>query len=227
MSIKEVVSRIPIFIDLDEAELQKIADISMLRTYHNKSHVFMEGEERHSVYFINKGMVKIYKIDGQGNEYILAFLKKGEMFPHSGFFEQTPYPGTAEIVAESELCVIPIKEFEKIMLSHPQISIKIMRVMGQKIRELQAKLQELSSKDVHYRLYALVLRLADEYGEETPEGIHVKIKLSNSDMALMAGTTRETVNRFLNKLKKEGVLSPDTKSMIIMDKDALEQWMRQ
>lgn len=225
ISLVRVIGKMPMFSALESTELQKIADISMLRAYKGKSNVFLEGEERHSVYFINKGLVKIYKLDAQGNECIVAFLKEGEMFPHAGFFEKTPYPGTAEIVAESELCVIPVQAFEKIMIADAEIAMKVMRVMGQKIRELQAKVQELSNNDVNQRLCALVLRLAEGYGEQTASGIYVNLPLTHSDLAKMVGTTRETVNRFLNKLKKEGVLETPSKGLLLMDQHALEQML--
>ncbi|UJF32341.1 Crp/Fnr family transcriptional regulator [Paenibacillus hexagrammi] len=221
----DAVREIPMLHDLDEQELQMIAEISMIRFFPAKTTVFMEGEERHSVFFILRGVVKVHKIDMQGNEYIVSFLTEGEMFPHAGLFETAPYPGTAEAGEDSELVVIPIKDFERIILSHPVLAIKIMRLMGQKIRELQSKLQELSKSDVNYRLSALLLRLADGYGQPTEKGVSVQIRLTHSDMAKMVGTTRETVSRYLNKLKKDGILTINQGELLIINRQSLELMM--
>lgn len=220
MPIEKALTSMFIFNELDEADLQKVVDISMVRSFRSRTNVFLQGEERHSVYFINRGIVKIYRLDPHGNENIISFLKEGDMFPHAGFFDKTPYPATAEVMEDTELCVIPIRAFEKLIMDQPELAVKI---MGQKIRELQSVIQELSSSDVQYRICSLLLRLADAYGEPKANGVHLTLKLTNSDMAKMVGTTRETINRFLNKLKKDGILTEDSKHLIITNRKALEE----
>jgi CRP/FNR family cyclic AMP-dependent transcriptional regulator len=175
-AIIDMMHRMFLFADLNEHELEQIAEAALVRSYRSKSNVFMEGEVRQAVYFINKGVIKVYKVDHHGNEAIMNFLKPGDMFPHAGFFENEPYPGTAEVVLEAELGVVPVKAFENILLSRPEIAIKVMRVMGRKIRELQAKVRDLSSIDINFRIAALLVRLAREYGVQGSYGTLIELR---------------------------------------------------
>lgn len=215
--------KIPIFSELDTAEISKIGISTTYQTYPRKTRVFMEGEQRTAVYFIRKGVIKVYKIDINGNEQIINFLTQGDMFPHVGFFEQTPYPATAEAVSDAELLVIPIKAFEQAILEMPTIAIKVMRVMGAKIKDLQSKLQTLGVQEAHVRIVSFLLRLANEHGKETADGIDIDLGLTHQEIASMANTTRETVTRVLTQLKKRQLLTMDRRKIRIIDAEALKQ----
>lgn len=220
-----ILRNIPIFRELDDLEFEKLGMITSKHSYQRKANVFMQGENRHAVFFACKGIMKIYKIDVNGNEQILSFQKKGDMFPHTGFFDQSPYPATAEVIEPAELIVIPLKQFEQLMLETPTIAVKVMRVMGEKIRELQSKLQEFVAHDVNHRVISFLLRLAQEHGSTDKEHIVINLPLTHQEFANMVGTTRETVNRIFNQLKKEEILSMNRKKIVILDMEALERYL--
>lgn len=215
--------KIPLFVELDEQELLRLADITITRTFRKNANVFMEGDPRQAVFFIQKGIVKIYKIDSEGNEQVVSFLREGDMFPHTGFFDATPYPATAVVVEAAELFVIPVHAFEQLMLDMPSIAIKVMRVMGQKIRELQTKLQEFVTQDVNRRIISFLIRLAQEHGQPDDSGIRIDIPLTHQEFANMVGTTRETVNRVMNQLKKEGIIEMNRQGIVIHDMENLQR----
>ena len=104
-----ILSKVPFFRDLSPQELHEIAKITIERTCPKKTIIFSEGSTKEAVFFIHKGLVKVYKTDINGHELIVNFLKSGDMFPHTGFFNQNPYPGTAEAVENSHLLAIPVK----------------------------------------------------------------------------------------------------------------------
>lgn len=220
-----ILRNIPTFRELDEQEFEKLATITIKHSFQRKANVFMQGEPRHAVFFACKGIIKIYKIDMNGNEQIVSFQKKGDMFPHTGFFDQTPYPATAEVVEPTELIVIPLKQFEQLMMETPTIAVKVMRVMGEKIRELQSKLQEFVAHDVNHRVVSFLLRLAKEHGTSEKGHIQIDLPLTHQEFANMVGTTRETVNRVFNQLKKDEIIAMNRKKIMILDVDALEGLM--
>lgn len=215
--------KIRLFGELDEQELAKLAAITITRTFRKNANVFMEGDERQAVFFIQKGIVKIYKIDAEGNEQIVSFLKEGDMFPHTGFFDTTPYPATAVVVEAAELFVIPVHAFEQLMLDMPSIAVKVMRVMGHKIRELQAKLQEFVTQDVNRRIISFLIRLAREHGQPENGSIRIDIPLTHQEFANMVGTTRETVNRLMNQLKKDTIIDMNRQGIVIRDMESLQR----
>jgi len=85
----------PMFRDLTPDELARVEAIAHRRTVRKKTVIFHEGSEKEAVYLIEDGLVKTYKTDANGHEQIVSLLQGGEMFPHTGFFNQLPYPATA------------------------------------------------------------------------------------------------------------------------------------
>jgi hypothetical protein len=97
---------IELFKDLTTEELQRVYDLAVERSYERGEYVFLEGQARESVYFIRRGIIKILKVDEEGREHIVNILGKGKMFPHVGFFQDSPYPGTAQVMESAVLLVI-------------------------------------------------------------------------------------------------------------------------
>lgn len=219
----EPLRNVPLFSEMAEDELARIANITTRRQYNRHSLVFMEGEPREAVFFIESGVIKTYKVDEDGNEQVISFLKAGDMFPHVGFFDNSPYPATAEVVRNAKLLVIRIEDFDQLLMAYPPMAIKVMKIMGQKMLHLQERLQELISSDVHRRVVHSLIRLADEYGEKRHEGIFIALPMTNRDFANMVGTSRESVNRTLNQLKKEKLLDIQRKGIFIYDLDTLQK----
>ncbi|MCI3921229.1 Crp/Fnr family transcriptional regulator [Paenibacillus sp. TRM 82003] len=216
---------VPMFRDLSEEELAGIAQVTVERTYEKKTMIFHEGAEKEAVYFIKDGLIKTFKTDENGHEQIMSFLKRGEMFPHTGLFHNDePYPATAEAIVETTLLAIPVRAFERLIMNTPSMAMKIMRVMSEKIRELQAKLQELTGQDVQDRGLSFLLKLADYYGTAKDGDVVVAVPMTHQDFANVIGSTRETVNRLLNQLRKEGILDTDRNGFVIHDLERLRRW---
>lgn len=219
-----ILTQVPLFRDLTPQELNHVENIMIQRSYRKKSTIFVEGGTKESVYFIQDGLVKTYKTDENGNEQIVSFLKTGDMFPHTGFFNQNPYPATAEAIVDTLLLAIPVRSFEQLMLTTPTIAVKVMRVLGAKIQELQAKLQEFTGQDVHYRALSFLLQMAKKHGETKGSSVLIEVPMTHQEFANVIGTTRETVNRMLNQLRKEKIIDTHRNEIIILDLEALKNW---
>lgn len=215
----------PLFQDLNEQEIEQVKQIAISRFFAKKSVIFCEGDEKEAVFFIREGLVKTLKTDENGHEQIVSFLKAGDMFPHTGFFNPNPYPATAEAVTDTHLSAIPIHSFEQLMLTTPSIAIKMMRVMGEKIVELQEKLQVLSGQDVKHRVLSFLLKIAEQHGEREGNKMTINLPMTHQEFANSVGTTRETINRLLNQLAKERLLAADRSRIVIFDLEALKQQM--
>lgn len=220
--IKAVLSKFMLFRDLNDQELQEIVNISISREYKKGNHVFMQDDPLENVYFIYDGKIKIYKSDITGKEQIVNFLKKGEMFPHVGFFRKGGYPAFAEIIEDSTLVVVPISQFENVLIENPELCIKVFKVLGEKIVDLQERLESQILNNTYEQIIKLLVRLGNTHGQETENGI-VKLKgeFTNKDLANMIGTTRETVSRTLTKMKKEGKIEVDEKGNMLFDPEEL------
>ncbi|MUK90594.1 cyclic nucleotide-binding domain-containing protein [Ornithinibacillus sp. L9] len=222
-SVKELLQKFPIFKDLNDAEMEPILDLAKHRMYRQGSHIFMQGDPLTNVYFIHQGKVKIYKTDLHGKEQIVNVLQKGDMFPHQGFFRQDDYPAHAEVAEDAMLIYIPINLFENFLLTHPEICVKLFRVLGDIIVDLQRRLEEKIMLNTYEQIIMLLIRLSKKYGKELEDGnVKITTQFTNRELANMIGSSRETVSRTLTQLKKAELISNDSKGNILLDVEALE-----
>jgi len=214
----------PIFKDLNEYEMEPIVDFARSRKYETGKIVFMQHEPITDVYFIQEGKVKVYKTDYEGKEQIVNVLQKDDMFPHQGLFRKGNYPAHAEILEEALLVNIPIVSFESFLITHPEISIKMFRVLGEIIVDLQSRLEEKILYNVYDQIVLLLMRLAKKNGEQIDkETFRLTVHLTNRELANMIGSSRETVSRTLTQLKKEEIVLNDKAGHLIIKYPALEE----
>src|SRR4051794_11576208 len=222
--IKDVLAKFSLFQGLSEQEIYKIVDISISREWNKGSHVFLQDEPLENVYFIYEGKIKIYKTDVNGKEQIVSILKKGEMFPHIGFFRKGGYPAFSEVLENSILVVVPILLFEKVLIENPELCIKVFKVLGEKIVDLQERLESQILNNTYQQIIKLLIRLGKDHGKKLKDGrILLKSEFTNRDLANMIGTTRETVSRTLTKLKKEQLIELDNDHDLIFDSAILSE----
>jgi CRP/FNR family transcriptional regulator, cyclic AMP receptor protein len=220
--IKQVLSNFTLFRDLNDTELLKVTEIAIAREWKKNSLVFLQGDRLENVYFIYDGKIKIYKSDVNGKEQIVAIMKKGEMFPHVGFFRKGDYPAYAEVLEPSTLIAVPISQFENVLIENPELCIKVFKVLGEKIVDLQNRLEEQILNNTYEQIVKLLIRLAQKHGTEQEDGtILLKSEFTNKDLANMIGTTRETISRTLTKMKKDELVEVDEDGNMILDVEIL------
>jgi CRP/FNR family transcriptional regulator, cyclic AMP receptor protein len=220
----DVLRRVPLFTELTHEELIRLSMITSEKTVNKKQFVFMEGDKRDAVFFIRNGVVKTFRVDENGNEQVLNLLQPGEMFPHVGFFDDGPYPSTAEAIQETQLLVIRLDDFNELLMEYPRIAIKVMKIMGHKITQLAKRIQEFISEDVQHRIIHTLLRMAAKNISDDGSAT-IEMPITNQDLANMVGTSRETINRIFNQLKKEGIIEANRKRIYIPNVDELRAYV--
>ncbi|PFO02461.1 Crp/Fnr family transcriptional regulator [Bacillus sp. AFS076308] len=216
-------SRVPIFKELSATELDPIVKITQTRFYKHKMYVFMQDDPLDRVFFIHSGKIKIYKSDFMGKEQLISVLEPGEMFPHAGFFRKGNFPAYAEVVEDAQLIVIPIDGFEKILISYPELCIKLFKVLGEKIVDLQGRLEAQVLHNTYEQIILLLIRLCKSNGEKV-EGLYkLTTQFTNRELANMIGTSRESVSRTINQVKKKSLVSQDGDGFYLINREALEQ----
>jgi CRP-like cAMP-binding protein len=222
--IKQRLKVVPLFRELSDNELDSLVTISQVRVYKPRTFVFMQGDPLERVFFIQSGTVKIYKTDMSGKEQIVSILQTGEMFPHAGFFRKGTYPAHAEVVEEATLIVIPIDEFEQTLICYPELCIKLFRVMGEKIIDLQNRLEEQILHNTYEQIVMLLLRLTKTNAVPHDGGFYrLTTHFTNRELANMIGTSRETISRTLSQLKRKGLIDIDDHGFYLIDASRLEK----
>ncbi|AKF95837.1 Crp/Fnr family transcriptional regulator [Brevibacillus laterosporus] len=221
--IRKHVRNIPLFKELLDEELQTIVDISQVRTYKARSFVFLQGDPLDRVFFIHSGKVKIQKTDKTGREQIVSVLQAGEMFPHAGFFQKGTFPANTEILELAELVVIPIVDFENVLLQYPRLCITLFKILEEKIVDLQNRLEEKILHDTYEQIIMLLLRLCKSNGIQIHDKYKITTQFTNRELANMIGTSRETINRTINQLKRKKLIDIDENGFFILTPERLQE----
>ncbi|ALX48651.1 Crp/Fnr family transcriptional regulator [Lentibacillus amyloliquefaciens] len=223
-TVQELLQKFPLFKGLTDYEIESIVELAKSRMYRHGTHIFMQGDPLTNVYFIHQGKIKIYKTDFHGKEQIVNVLQAGDMFPHQGFFRQDDYPAHAEVLEDATLIYIPIPSFENFLVNQPEICVKLFRVLGDIIVDLQTRLEEKLLHNTYEQIIMLLIRLSKGYGKETSDGMtKLTTNFTNRELANMIGSSRETVSRTLTQLKKQHLITADKSGAIVLDINALEE----
>lgn len=218
----ETLARVRIFSELSEAELAFLAQRTVPRRFSAGETVFAEGEPCAGLYVIESGHVRIFKSSAGGREHVLSIEGPGGSVAELPVFDGGNYPASAAAVDEATLLFVSKQDFHALCLAHPQVSLKVLRVIGARLRRLVGIIEELSFTTVRHRLAAFLVRLAKTSGKRTRNGIEITLPANNQELASQIGTVRELVSRNLSRFQAEGMLKIEGRSVIVIDLKALE-----
>ncbi len=218
----QTLSKVPIFSGLTESEFAFLVQRVVPRHYSAGETVFGEGEPCSGLYVVESGHVRIFKSSAGGREQVLSIDGPGSSIAELPVFDGGNYPASVSAVDDVTLLFFSKQDFQALCLTHPQVALKVLRVVGARLRKLVGIIEELSFTTVRHRLAAYLLRLAQKEGRVTPEGLEVTLQVSNQELASQIGTVRELVSRNLSRLQAEGMLKMDGRIVILCNPKALE-----
>lgn len=215
-------NKAPLLADLNEKELNFLAERAVLHHPQAGELIFSEGEPCEGLYVVESGAVKILTTSMSGREQVLTIEGPGQSIAELPVFDGGNFPASAVALTDTRLLFVGKKDFQALCLQHPEVALKVLKVVGARLRRLVGIIEELSFTTVRHRLAALLLRLAKRKGKQTPRGLEVTITASNQELASHIGTVRELVSRNLSRLQAEGIIKLDGKTVTVLDLKALE-----
>jgi len=218
----QTLARVPIFAGLSEAELAFLSQRTVSRRFLAGQTVFAEGEPCIGLYVVESGHVRIFKSSASGREHVLSIEGPGSSVAELPVFDGGNYPASVTAIDDATLLFVSKQDFHSLCLAHPQVSLKVLRVVGARLRRLVGIIEELSFTTVRHRLAALLLRLANTSGKRTAAGIEIILPASNQELASQIGTVRELISRNLSRFQAEGMLTIEGRSVTVTNLKALE-----
>lgn len=214
--------QLPFFADLSAAELKFLLDRAVIVHYRAGQTIFVEGDPCDGFYVIQSGQVKIFKTSLNGREQILTIEEAGHSIAELPVFDDGDYPASAAAVSDAALLLIRKTDFHSLFLEHPEVGLKVLKVVGSRLRTIVNLINELSFSTVRHRLSALLLRLAKTEGIRAEGGIVFHLPSTNQELAAQIGTVRELVSRNLGRLQSMGIIHMQGKEVTIRDLAKLE-----
>ena len=214
----EFLKKIPYFTGLAEAELESIRKLVVEKTATRGEVLILEGDSAKALYFVVSGALKVFKTSAEGKEQILNIVRPGESFNYVPVFDGAPSPVSVQVLGPVVLYEIGKNDIEAVLAKHPQVARNVINVLADRVRHLVSLVEDLSFRHVIGRVAKILL-------ENAGDGTGAGARLTQQDMAAMAGTAREVVGRSLKALEDGGIIKLDRHRIVIRDKEALKNMM--
>ena len=211
-----------VFSNLSEKELEFLAGISDMVDCSRKHQFYLSEELSDKIYLIKKGQVRLGRVDVDGNEITLDVLGAGEIFGELAITDEQQRSHFAEATEDCLVCIFPRDKFQNFLTQHQEVTFKVMKLIGFRLREMETRLQDLAFKSVAQRLRDTLLRLADKHGASESNG-QVRLKITQKDIAFLVGATRESVAEELGLLKRAGLVETSYRSLLLANPETFRQ----
>jgi CRP/FNR family transcriptional regulator len=201
----ELLSGVPLFSELSADELERISRVAVQRSFPAGVRVFHEGDHSDACYLVRVGDLRVTREHPDGRAIALATLGPGDIFGELAMFDGEARSASVETLTDSELLALPASDFRRLLADHPEIAVKLIAALTQRLRETNERVSRQSFQTVPSRVAGVLTQLiAEEAAAETRQG--VTIHMTQADLAQLAGTSRESVSRFLATLERAGVV---------------------
>ncbi|MBU3106294.1 Crp/Fnr family transcriptional regulator [Clostridium gasigenes] len=224
---KYCAKKVSLFASLSDDDLNKVVNLITKKSFEKGDIIFSEGELFDKLFIINNGSIKIYTYTKDGKEQILYILKEGEFLGDLNLLKNDIFKFNAMALESTNMCIIHKDDFDILIKTNPEISIKILEYAHDRIASLENLVQTLTTKDVEVRLASLLINLSSTFGIKTDIGIEITLPLTREDMANFIGVTRETVSRKLSYFQSQNIIEIfENKIILIKDITILKELVK-
>lgn len=221
--ILEAIRACQLFASLPDAERVSLAGRTETRDLDRREILFHRGDPADRVYLVLEGQLKLTQVTPAGDEVIVVIMGRGDSFAVVASMQDTTYPVAAEATVPSCLLWWRKEVLAELMRRFPAMSIDATQMISRRMRRLQDRFREVAALPVPARLARELVRLAEDHGVETAEGLELDLVLSREDLAQLTGTTLYTVSRLLSGWQEEGIVAVGRQKVVLKDLDRLEE----
>jgi len=219
----KLLKNIPLFCELDDEDIQRIADLMVTKRYKKNNLIIFEEDLGRNMFIIKNGRVKISGISDEGGEAIFSILGESEFFGELSIIDGLPRSATVTSIDDVDLWVLNRGDFLEMLQKYPQIAIMLLKELARRIRRSDLQIKSLSLKDARGRVGATLLRLAEDIGMFRGGKVVIEELPLQRDLASIAGTSRETISRVIKKFEEEGLMVKMENSLVFNDFDKFKR----
>ena len=218
-----ILRRVPFLAILPEEELAGLGERMRPRQYRSGTIIFHRDDPGTTLHIINNGLVKLVLASQEGREVTVSILGPGDFFGELSLLDGGARSASAVTLEATETLTLDRDPFVAILERHPEVANGLLMVLGNRLRRTDELIQDILFLDLPGRIAKQLLTLADERGVQTPTGLRIDLRLSQTELASIVGTTRESVNRCLNAFADRKLLAIDRDAITIRDIEALRE----
>jgi CRP/FNR family transcriptional regulator len=214
-----------VFEALAEPDLRRIAQLAVRRSFSAGDVIFREGDASDTCYVVYSGHARAIREHGDGRSITLAHFGPGDIFGELAIFDDEKRSATMESLDELQVIGIPGPDFRRLIAAHGDMAMRLVVAMSRKLREANERLTRQSFQTVQSRVASVIAQLVDQARAEGVGDADVQITATQADLAMLAGSSRESASRFLATLERAGVISQGRGRLVVHDPDALRNYV--
>jgi len=223
-SAADLLARVPLFSELDPGELDRFSRVAVPRSFPTGTRVFHEGDQSDACYIVRNGSFRVTREHSDGRAITLANLSRGDIFGELAMLDGEVRSASVEALEDGELLALPGADVRALLARHPEITVKLVANLVRRLRSANERISRQSFQTVPSRVAGVLSQLVAEEGPLDP-GEGVTIRMNQADLAQLAGTSRESVSRFLADLERANVVRCGRGRVTVLDSAKLGNYI--
>jgi CRP-like cAMP-binding protein len=220
-----LLGRVPVFEELADEDLRRVADVTVPRRFASGEVVFREGDDSDTCYVVHAGHARAIREHPDGRQITLATFGPGDIFGELAMFDDERRSATVEATDDLEVLGILGGDMRRLLRRHPDMSVKLVIALGRRLRAANERLARQSFQTVQSRVAAVLAQLVEQAQSEGAAERDVPVVATQADLAKLAGSSRESASRFLAVLERAGVITQGRGRLTVHDPAALQGYV--
>ncbi|WP_421764393.1 Crp/Fnr family transcriptional regulator [Ekhidna sp.] len=190
--------------------------------YKKDEFIYFKDQSSENIYMVSAGRVKIGTYGPDGKEIVKAILTSGEIFGELALAGEEKRQDFAQAMDnDTRVCSMTIEDLQNLMVDNKDLNLKILKIVGFRLRKTERKIESLVFKDARTRIVEFLKEMAEEKGQKVGFEVMIKNHLTHKDIASLTGTSRQTVTTVMNELREKNLLTFDRRRILIRDLENL------
>jgi CRP/FNR family transcriptional regulator len=214
---------VDIFEPLSEEEIEHLNGQLSDRRLKNGEIFYGPQDPSERLFLLQKGKVRIFRTTPDGREFTLAVVESGTVFGEMALLGQQLEGAYAQAMEPSQVSTMAREDLEQLVLERPEVGLRIIQVLSERLRRQETRLEDVSMKDVHARLAGIILLLVESEGVRSSMGYRIPAHYTHMRLGTMIGANRVAVTRAFGLLQDEGVVELRRRLIYVTDIDVLRR----
>ena len=213
-----------LFVGLSQIDLEKIADVAVVKSLEKDEYLFHEGDPARGFYVMQRGAINVHRVNAVGKEQIIHIFRAGDSFAEVALASATGYPADARAIEPTQVLLIQKEGILELLKHQPELALRMLGSMSSHLRVLVGQLEDLTLKDVETRLANWLVKRCPDPQSNKP--VSIELAMTKRVLAAELGTISETFSRTLASLRERKLISVKGKTITILSPLALNNLLR-
>ncbi|KAA9010080.1 Crp/Fnr family transcriptional regulator [Histidinibacterium aquaticum] len=214
---ESLLTGLPPFSRLERAQIREILDQATSRRYDEGTAVFREGMQADRFYLLLDGHIRVVRTTQDGEQVIALHIPPGQLFGIAPAIGRETYPATSICASESLALSWPVRLWSEFAARYDGFATESYKTLGERLGEFQTRVTDLATKAVEQRVASALLRMVNQSGRKTEDGIEIAFPITRANISEMTGTTLHTVSRLLSAWQKQGIVQSTRKHITVTE----------